>query len=435
MADPFTVVAIVAAYNEADIIGEAIGALIADGIQVYVIDHMSTDGTATEVEPYLGRGVIGIEQFSGRDAGSAEAEGFGWERILRRKEGLSRELAADWFIHHDADEFRESPWPSTSLRTAIERVDAAGYNAIDFEVLNFAPTTDTEPPAGRIRDTLRYYEPAQLFDRVQIKCWKNTGLPVDLASSGGHDVTFAGRRVFPIRFLLRHYPIRSQSHGERKVLRERVPRFLATERARGWHVQYDDLEAGASFVRDPTPLVAFDPDAVRLNLLLRNREVERLEALAAAGQQAYEELRDGFDRLKEHLARQDDELAGLRPCVAAQHEELQQLHAHVRSQNEEVKRLRADVEARGEERERLRNDLAARDEELERRRGDSAIRDEELQRLHAAIGAHTAAAAEEAGRLRAALAAADGALAAVLQSKSWKLTAFLRAAQRLVSGK
>ena len=37
---------------------------------------------------------------------------------------------------------------------------------------------------------------------------------------------FPGRKVFPIQFLLRHYPIRSQRHGETKVFTERKPRFL-----------------------------------------------------------------------------------------------------------------------------------------------------------------------------------------------------------------
>ena len=67
------VTAIVAAYNEADIIGQVVGDLVAQGVTVYLLDDGSTDGTAAAVEPYLGRGVLAIE---GLPAGDGR---FRWE--------------------------------------------------------------------------------------------------------------------------------------------------------------------------------------------------------------------------------------------------------------------------------------------------------------------------------------------------------------------
>ena len=231
------VVAIIAAYNEEDIVGQAVRALVDEGVKVYFIDHHSTDRTVEEVERYRKKGVIGIEYFPAA-ANDQGAGTFIWRRILKRKEELAHQLDADWFIHHDADEFRESPWSGETLLDGIERVDRAGYNAIDFQVLNFWPTSIDPEAEPDVRERLRFYEPGQVWDRVQIKCWKNTGQPVDLSESGGHSVEFAGRHVSPIRFLLRHYPIRSQAHGARKVFQERRPRVLDAEAARGWHVQY-----------------------------------------------------------------------------------------------------------------------------------------------------------------------------------------------------
>src|SRR5262249_7491581 len=146
---------------------------------------------------------------------------FDWDRILRRKAQLASELDADWFIHHDADEFRESPWADVTLKEAISRVDALGYNAIDFASLDFRPTDD-EFRGGDIRAAFPLYSDGASYDKVQIRCWKKCA-DVDLASTGGHEARFDGRRVFPIRFLLRHYPIRGQSHGNRKVFAERKP--------------------------------------------------------------------------------------------------------------------------------------------------------------------------------------------------------------------
>jgi len=261
MSDSLTVVAIVAAYNEEDIIADVVRALIDENVLVYFLDDRSTDRTVAQVEPFRGRGVIGIEVFSADGVDDQTASQFVWERILRRKEELAQELDADWFIHHDADEFRESPWSGETLRDGIQRVDRAGYNAIDFQVLNFSPTTADPSDADDIRDRLQFYEPGRTFDRQQIKCWKKTSQPAVLTASGGHDAQFPGRRIFPIRFLLRHYPIRSQAHGDRKVFKERVPRFAPSERARGWHVQYNELAEGASFVPAPDHPLSGRPDA------------------------------------------------------------------------------------------------------------------------------------------------------------------------------
>src|SRR5688500_10280827 len=135
MSPDFSVVAIVAAYNEADIIEQVLRDLTDQGIQVYFLDDASTDGTAAIAERFVGSGVLAVEQIG--DGGPGRA--FDWDRILRRNAALARALDADWFIHHDADEFRESPWPDLSLKEAIQRVDALGYNAIDFESLDFQP--------------------------------------------------------------------------------------------------------------------------------------------------------------------------------------------------------------------------------------------------------------------------------------------------------
>ena len=59
------VVAIIATYNEADVIECVIQHLVGDGIAVYVVDNISTDDTVDTVKSWLGRGVLGIESFPG----------------------------------------------------------------------------------------------------------------------------------------------------------------------------------------------------------------------------------------------------------------------------------------------------------------------------------------------------------------------------------
>src|SRR5947207_5541666 len=275
MRSDFSVVAIIAAYNEADIIDQVVSDLIHQGVQVYFMDDGSTDGTVAAVERHLGRGVLGIERLANPGENGAPA-GFDWERILRRKTQLATELDASWFIHHDADEFRESPWSHRSLSAAIQHVDALGFNAIDFAGPDFWPVDDRFRAGDDVRDTFTRYTELADYDRVQIRCWKKASV-LDLASSGGHEARFPGRRVFPLRFILRHYPIRGQTHGERKVFQERRTRFRAQELARGWHVQYNQLQEGISFLRDPTTLTTYDPDLLRLSLTLSPRYPEEIE--------------------------------------------------------------------------------------------------------------------------------------------------------------
>ncbi|HEX5069597.1 MAG TPA: glycosyltransferase family 2 protein [Vicinamibacterales bacterium] len=434
MSSPITVVAILAAYNEEDVIEEVVQALIDEGVGVYFIDNASTDRTLALVKRFEGKGVIGVESFRVSEGDHV----FAWEKILARKEALAHQIEADWFIHHDADEFRESPWAGETLRDAITRVGAAGYNAIDFEVLDFRPTTADPAEARSVRHRLQYYEPARSFDRLQIKCWKKSNEPVVLTRSGGHNVEFEGRRVFPIRFLLRHYSIRSQAHGERKVFQERLPAYDAAERAGGWHVQYDNLSEGASFVRDPATLRRYDPGAVRLDLFVRHRDVEALEQRVAEQQTAL----DGLGRETGELRRRlDDATTTLEEARA---ERDQQTRA-VEAARVEIDRLRGaheqavrDLDAalamardkdialadlRGETR-RLTGDL-----ELARRAGDS------LEAQRSGLESECARLQAEIAARQAQLVRAEQAIEQLMQSKSWKLTAPLRAADRLFRGR
>src|SRR5437016_4834865 len=117
MPRPLTVTAIVAAYNEGDIIAPALEHTLAQGVKVYLLDHRSTDDTVARATPFLDRGLLKIERFPDESGSPMEnAERFALEPIIVRKQALAGDLDSDWFINADADEFRESPWPEVTLR-------------------------------------------------------------------------------------------------------------------------------------------------------------------------------------------------------------------------------------------------------------------------------------------------------------------------------
>lgn len=283
---PFRALAVMPAYNEGDVVGPAIGALISEGVDVYLLDHRSTDDTVAAATPWLGRGLVRIERFpdeSGPGYDERNGDVMVWRDILRRVEQVTNEVQADWYLFVNADEFRESPWPGVSLADGLREADELGFTAVNFELVNFRPTPqDAFVPGTDVREALRFYEPPGVYDLLQVKAWKaQGGAPVDLAFHGGHDVLFDGKRVFPVPFVLRHYPIRSAEHGRRKVLAERLGRFAAEERAGGWHVQYDHYDDGADYLHERDALTAWDGDAFRAALLAR--ATRQLLLLAAAG--------------------------------------------------------------------------------------------------------------------------------------------------------
>lgn len=265
----FTVVAIICAYNEGDIIYHTLKHLIEEGISVYLMDHSSTDNTVVEASKWLGKGLIHIEKFP-QESGFPEALSnvFALRSIMKRVEQLHRILGADWYMHYDADEFREAPWSGMSLKEAIRLVDDLGYNAINFELLNFRPTDNSYVPGHDVREYLHYYESAEEFNEMQIKAWKNFGQAIDLSSTAGHMVSFEGRKTFPIKFITLHFPVRSHEHGIKKILRERANRFDRKEKALGWHIQYSVPSDGQPrFIYDKANLIFYDPDKVRVKLL------------------------------------------------------------------------------------------------------------------------------------------------------------------------
>jgi hypothetical protein len=463
LAAEFSVTAILAAYNEEDIVGQVVGDLVQQGIRVYLLDHASTDATVEEARRSGGPGLIGVERLAG--------EVFSLEAIVKRKAELAAELEGSWFINQDADEFREGPWTDCNLFEAIRRVDTFGYNAIDFEVLNFWPTHDHFRKGDDVRAAFTCYEQGGTFDRLQIRCWKRVEGPFDLVSSAGHEVAFEGRRVFPLRFLLRHYPVRSQAHGERKVFAERRPRFAEAERQRGWHVQYDRLEPGHHFVRDPATLRPYDPHQARLQLALRHRGVEELEATLAEQRGVEQRLRSDLaarvgevlelngqlarrsaekerldrdleqrgrevEELQRDLERRGLEVEELQRGLERRGHEIEELQRHLEQRSQEKQQLDRDLEARGAEVGALQKDLEQRGREVETLNRDLAQRSREKQQLDGALdersralaAAQQALAAAHEERLR--LEAEGESLAARLRqlesSLSWRLTAPLR---------
>lgn len=248
--------AIMPVFNEEDILPWTIAHLQGQGCEVYVLDNWSTDLSAS----IAGAFQCGYERWP-----AERPQKYEWTEILVRIEEIAREKCGDgrWCMLHDADEIRRSPNGSNaagectsaiSLAESFDAVNASGYNAVQFRAFTFYPIDNDY--SGNPEQYFRHFAVDHIDTRQQhVKAWfQQPLLFVDLHSTGGHDANFARRRVHPTPFILKHYPIRSQQHGERKVLRERLPRYPDSERAKRWHVQYDEFREGPQFIRNPEEL-------------------------------------------------------------------------------------------------------------------------------------------------------------------------------------
>jgi hypothetical protein len=225
------VVALIASYNERRFIGPCLAHLRTQGVESYLIDNGSTDETVKIAEGFLGRGLIGIEQYP--------RDGFyDWRGLLRRKEEVAAELArqreADWLIHLDPDEMRLAPPGAGTLAEALAAVDRSGYNAVNFLECTFVPSRE-EPDHDHpeFQRTLRtYYAFCPSFPH-KLTAWKAAdAAQPKLAPSGGHRVAFAALRMHPRSFPLMHYLLLSVPHAVEKYV-ERT--YSRAEVEHGWH--------------------------------------------------------------------------------------------------------------------------------------------------------------------------------------------------------
>jgi glycosyltransferase involved in cell wall biosynthesis len=221
------VIAIIASYNERRFIDPCLEHLHRHGVDSYLIDNRSTDGTVERAEGWLAKGLVGIESFP-----REKDDIYAWRSLLARKEEVARELDADWFIHLDPDEIRLPPSEKQTLAAALQAVDREGFNAVNFAEFTFIPTRE-EPDHDHsdFQQTLLTYYPFEPRFPHKLTAWK-AGPKVELASSAGHRLSFPGMRMYPKPFPMKHYLFLSVSHAiEKYVARNYDPAEVES----GWH--------------------------------------------------------------------------------------------------------------------------------------------------------------------------------------------------------
>ncbi len=229
-------------FNEADVLPYALLHLRAQGVQVHALDGWSTDDSY-EILRNFGEGVT-VEQFPAHAPSPVQE----CRSILKRIEDLAANSGADWCMISDADEWRRSSRRGETLAEGIARVDKMGFNAIDFRVFAFYCTDNAWQ--GDPERHFRFFDEEDLICSIpNAKCWKNLKR-VDLATHGGHLVEFQGKRTYPEKWSMKHYPYRTPAQAQHK-LSVRLARRCHSEHADGWGVHYDAFNLASPMIWDP----------------------------------------------------------------------------------------------------------------------------------------------------------------------------------------
>ncbi len=250
--EDFRALAIIHFYNEADILKKTIEYLLSQDIDIYLVDNWSEDGSYEIAEAaykeYPER--IFLERFPA----AGKTEYYEWYNQLERTEQIAKELQYDWFIHYDADEMRVSPWKECTLRQTLYHADRLGYNLIENTVIDHKITETQEDIF--MKDTYFDFGHRAAHFR-QTKTWKKAE-KLDLKKSGGHLAVVDYPKMYPLKILNRHYPLRSVEQAKKKICVDRIPRFQKEKKTRHWHAHYDTFDVERDIIHEKSGLLQWE---------------------------------------------------------------------------------------------------------------------------------------------------------------------------------
>ena len=219
------ITAVLAIRNEEACLANCLRHLVRNGIDFVIIDNNSLDASA---EIYRRR-EFAANLVDVQDLPFAGA--FSLTEVLQRKMEIIESLNTDWVVHLDADEVMHSYREEETLNEALFRLDANGWNVINFDEFVFLPIEHdyvAEAPGHQPMSHYYFYQP---FAPRLMRAWKKVS-GFSLTEHGGHLLTGSDIRLARERLALRHYIVRSQEHAFEKYLK-RV--FAANDLERGWH--------------------------------------------------------------------------------------------------------------------------------------------------------------------------------------------------------
>jgi glycosyltransferase involved in cell wall biosynthesis len=325
--------AILSAFNEEDVIKEVVEDLLEQGCELVVLDNWSTDGTWEILRKlqHISPSRLSVERFP-----TSPVVRSSWVDILARKEEIALQHAGRWILHSDADELRRSPFEGVSLARAMHMAQITGATRINFTVLNFCPVDAGPYVPGTLESAFKYFQFGSTpVDFEQRKAWLQGSDRVNLRRIGGHCADFKNAVDFRYRFWLKHFPVRSISHGRIKIYHHRMQRWSKAEQDGGWHGHYNNISQDNSFVWPAEQLHEYRGNTFHkiygLTIMTRIAERSQVERERSAAVQPFlwrsHAIDEQYELIKAKLTEAEGQIRNINLQIAKQAELLKQLIA------------------------------------------------------------------------------------------------------------
>jgi hypothetical protein len=196
--------------DEADILRENIEFHLAHGVdELIIMDNLSVDGTRDIAREYERAGVAHVCSQPSDDYAQGR-----WVTDMARR--AAAELAADWVINSDADEFW---WPATGSLKDVLAATQPSTIAVSAERTNFVPRPQTSEPFWRRMDVRCAVSVNLLGQPIQPKVAHRAREDVVVAY-GNHAVSVAGAPItaVPGPVTIFHFPLRSRDQFTDKIV-------------------------------------------------------------------------------------------------------------------------------------------------------------------------------------------------------------------------
>ncbi len=196
-------------YNDGDILVDSIRHLLANQHHVIVWNHGSIDDTGSILKTFRGD-LLELREID------REVSFYDIYPLMSQHLLADYVKAYDWISWPDQDEFLEGPTRGCSYRDAIAEVYESPYDWIQFRDFVYWHTELDDPTVVSPCERVRHYA-LSLHGLPKIRSWRATATNCRWFNHNRP----TGRR-YPGLFNLRHYPMRSQSQMERRLLVDRA---------------------------------------------------------------------------------------------------------------------------------------------------------------------------------------------------------------------
>lgn len=227
---PKKIVAIIAVRNEEHYIRQCVEDLLANEMEVAVLDNESTDDTFKIISSMSNKLIFhGTIPFNGY---------FRLTEQLKAKLSLAKQLKADWIVHVDTDEILRSSRDGETLRAGIIRAAGAGADVVNFDEFVFVPREEEDDFRGC--DYQRLMQSYYFLDRSSPRRMLAFSSNLSNVEGAGH-VVEGNKTLFDENFVLLHYLALNFQMLRDKCCARKIP---ADDLAKGWFKSRANADPG-----------------------------------------------------------------------------------------------------------------------------------------------------------------------------------------------